>query len=152
MDRNGVIGKENDLPWRLPADLRNFRRITLGKPIVVGRRTFESIGRPLDGRTNIILTRDRNYHAEGCRIAHTVEEALQLAEEADEVMVIGGAAVYAGFMPRAGRIYLTEVQGSFAGDTWFPPFDRGEWREIERREHPADEKSPHPFSFVVLER
>ncbi len=152
MDLEGVIGKEKALPWRLPADLKNFRKITWGKPVIMGRKTFESIGKPLPGRTNIVLTRGAHDLPQGCRVARSLSEALDLAGSAEEVVVIGGAAIYALFLPRAERIYLTEVQERFPGDTHFPPWDRSEWREIHRSERPADEANPHPCHFLLLER
>ena len=151
-DLDGVIGKENALPWQLPADLKNFRKITWGKPVILGRKTFESIGKPLPGRTNIVLTRNPQFEAEGCLMARSLEEALDHASSAEEVVVIGGAAIYAAFLPRVERIYLTEVQGHFPGDTHFPALDRSEWRETERHEQLADAKNPHAFHFLVLER
>jgi dihydrofolate reductase len=152
MTAERVIGAGGKLPWHLPADLRRFRAITLGHPILMGRRTFESIGRPLPGRTNIVLTRDRQWSAEGCLIAHRLEEALTMAAAIGEVMVVGGAGLYALSLPPAGRIYLTEVHAELAGDVWFPDYDREEWREVERTDHPTDPANRHPYSFVVLER
>ena len=152
MDEYGVIGRGGGLPWRLPNDLKFFKRITMGKPILMGRRTHESIGRPLPGRENLVLTRDRSYAAEGCRVVHDLEEALAAAEGAGELMVIGGAEVYARCLPRAERIWLTRVHGRVTGDTHMPPLDPAEWRETWRERHPADEKNPYPHSFVLLER
>ena len=151
-DLEGVIGNEGALPWHLPADLRRFRKLTLGKPIIMGRKTYESIGKPLAGRQNIILTRRDGYRPSGCEVASSAEEALHIARRADEIMVIGGAAVYAEFLPQAGRIYLTVVKDRFPGDTKFPPYDPGEWRETEREEHPADAKNAVPHCFKVLDR
>ena len=152
MDRRGVIGLDGALPWRLSADLRNFKAITMGKPLVMGRKTHESIGRPLPGRQNIVLTRQRDYTAQGCDICHDAEQALAACTGAEEVMVMGGAALYELFLPRAGRIYLTRVQAEVDGDTWFPPFDASAWREVERRDQPADERNEHPCSFLLLEK
>lgn len=151
-DLDGVIGRDNRLPWRLPADLRHFKRTTLGKPVVMGRRTFESIGKPLVGRTNIVLTRDAAFAAEGVLVARSVDEALRLAAPAAEVMVIGGAAVYRAFLPRAERIYWTLVQERFEGDTRLPPFDPAVWSEVERVDAEPDAHNPYPYSFRVLER
>jgi dihydrofolate reductase len=153
MADNRVIGIDNRLPWKLPADMKWFRENTLGKPIVMGRKTFESFGaRPLPQRTNIVVTSDRGYRAEGAVVAHSIEEALEKAGDAPEVMIIGGASFYAQMLPRAARIYLTVVHHFFAGDAWFPEFDPGEWREARRVEFSADERNPYDCSFLVLER
>lgn len=151
-DRNGVIGKGGALPWRLPDDLKHVRSLTVGKPLIMGRRTYESIGRPLPDRTNIVLTRDPAFQAEGVKVASTPEEALALAGDAPEVIVFGGAEVFARFLPLTDRIYLTEVDTEAAGDTFFPALDPRQWRETERVEHPADAKHAYPFRFVTLER
>jgi dihydrofolate reductase len=149
---NDVIGRDGGLPWRLPADLRHFRELTMGKPIVMGRLTWESIGRPLPGRQNIVMTRQSAYAAEGADVVATAEEAVAAAGGADEIMVIGGAQVYAEFLPRAGRIYLTRVHAEPAGDVRFPPVDEAEWRETSRDVHGADAEHEYAFSFLVLER
>ena len=151
-DRNGVIGKGGALPWRLPDDMKHVRSLTVGKPLIMGRRTYESIGRPLPDRTNIVLTRDPAFRAEGVKVASTPEEALALAGDAPEVIVFGGAEVFARFLPLTDRIYLTEVDTEAAGDTFFPALDPRQWRETERVEHPADAKHAYPFRFVTLER
>lgn len=148
-----VIGVENRLPWRLPADMRWFRRHTLGKPIIMGRKTFESLGcRPLPERRNIVVTHDRAFRAEGIVIAHSIEEALAEAADCAEAMIIGGASFYAQLLPRADRLYLTWVHAPIRGDAWFPAFDPAQWHEVLREAHPADDKNPHACSFVVLER
>jgi len=153
MDRQRVIGVAGGLPWHLPADLRHFRAITMGKPIVMGRRTYESINRALPGRRNIVVSRNRQWRAPpGCEVAHSLEHALDLAGSADEVMIIGGAALYRAALERAQRIYLTEVHAEVGGDVHFPPIPAGQWRETERVEHPADNRNAYPCSFVVLER
>jgi dihydrofolate reductase len=158
MGENRAIGKDGDLPWRLSSDMRYFRKTTLGKPIVMGRRTFESLGRVLDRRLNIILTRDPDYAVEGAVVAHDLREALDIAgNEAKragvgEITVIGGEELFREVLPKAGRIYLTEVHASPKADTWFPEFDRREWREVSRESHKAGPKDDHDFSFVVLER
>lgn len=149
---NGVIGNGNRLPWRLPEDMRWFRRQTTGKPVLMGRKTYESIGRPLPDRTNIVVTRDPGFRAEGCIVAPDLESGLAAAADADEVMVMGGADIYAQLLPRADRLYLTEVHANPEGDACFPPFDRSDWREQERTDHPADKDHPHAYSFVVLTR
>jgi len=153
-----VIGADNEMPWHLPADLRHFKQVTLGKPVVMGRRTFESIGRPLPGRTNIVLTRDASWQAPGVLVAHTPEQALELAGEVDEVMIIGGGKVYQDFLPQAQRLYLTHVAAEPQGDTRFPDYERYaadnqfEWLELEVHHHPADEQSDYDLRFVTLER
>ena len=152
MDENRVIGKANRLPWHLPADLKHFRSLTLGKPIVMGRRTFDSLSGPLPGRTNIVVTKNRFYHADGCVLVHSLDDALAVAGQAPEVMIVGGAALYEAMLPRTGRLYLTLIKAVFAGDTRFPKLDSSEWRETERSDHTADEKNPHAYSFVTLDR
>lgn len=145
-----VIGIGNRLPWKIPADMRWFRACTMGKPIVMGRKTFESFGgRVLPGRTNIIITRDRSYMAEGAVVVHSIDEALAAAGPVEEVMIIGGAELYAQTLPRADRLYLTWVHGRFEGDAWFPELDLSAWREVERHDHAADEENPFDYSFVI---
>lgn len=151
MDRNGLIGRNNQLPWRLPADLRYFKEITMGKSIVMGRITFESIGRPLPGRKNIVLTKNVDYTASGCIITHSIEEALEAAGEG-EVMVVGGAILYRQLMAKANRIYLTEIDTTFDGDTYFPNINKANWREVKRRWYEPDSKNPYRYAFVILER
>ena len=152
MDRNRVIGADGKLPWRLPADLKHFRALTMGKPIVMGRKTHESIGRLLPGRENIVLTRDPDYRPEGCTVLHDLDELYSHCAAADEVMIMGGADLYRQMLDRARRIYLTEVDAEFPGDTFFPDFDPGAWRETARQELAPDADNPHPCSFVTLER
>lgn len=154
MDENGLIGADGDLPWRLPADLRHFKINTMGKPILMGRRTFESIGRPLPGRDNLVLTRDRGFAAEGVHRMAGLDAALAWAhaQGAQELAVIGGAQVYALALPRVQRLVLTRVHASFDGDTWFPALDWSEWRELARETHAADERHRYDFSFIELER
>ena len=152
MARNRVIGLANRLPWHLPADLQFFKRTTLGKPILMGRRTFESLGRPLPGRTNIVLTGRPDYQTQGCIVVHSLTKALAAAGPADEVMVIGGASLYTQTLARAERIYLTLVEAEPQGDVWFPELERGAWREVWREDHPADAQHAYPFSFILLER
>jgi len=141
---NGVIGKNGALPWRLPDDLRRFKQLTLGKPCVMGRRTWESLPKkPLPGRENIVVTRDEHFRAEGAVVVHSLDEAL--ARDADEICVIGGAEIYAAVLPRAARIHLTQVHGDVEGDTRMPDFDRAVWQETMREDHES-------FSYVTLER
>jgi len=152
MDKNRVIGKDNSLPWNMPADMKHFKDLTLGKPIVMGRKTYETIGKPLPNRKNIIITRDQDYKAEGCIVAHSIEESLQSAENAEEVMVIGGANIYKQFLPRTDKIYLTIIEHDFEGDTYFPEYNEDEWKEVEREEHKADEENEYDYVFITLER
>jgi len=149
---NDVIGVDNRLPWHLPEDLRRFRAITLGKPIVMGRRTHESIGRPLPGRRNIVLSRRPGYAAQGCEAAGDLDAALALAGHAEEVMVIGGAALYREALPLAGRIYLTRLHRGFEGDTRFPSLDNADWRAVEREDFPAGGERELGYSYLTLER
>ncbi len=158
MADNRAIGLGGNLPWHLSSDMRYFRKITMGKPIVMGRLTFKSLGRALPGRVNIVLTRDRDFVAPGAIMAHSLAEGLaqarRAAEEAGvgEIMVIGGEDVFRAVLPQAGRIYLTEVHASPEADTWFPALDGREWREVSREDHAPGPKDDHAFSFVVLER
>lgn len=147
---NGVIGVDGALPWRLPADLKRFKAQTMGKPMVMGRKTFESFPAPLPGRRHIVMTRDTNWQAKGAEIAHSPDEAIALAGGASDIAVIGGAEVFALFLDRAGRIELTEVHAAPEGDAIVPPFGSG-WRETAREDHPAEGDRP-AYSFVTLER
>ena len=126
MDKKGVIGLEGDLPWRLSADLKHFKAITMNKPLIMGRKTHESIGRPLPGRQNIVLTHAKDFDAEGCTIVHSLDDAFQAAGDVDEVMIMGGAGIYAEALSHANRLYLTEVHADLSGDVYFPEFDKGD--------------------------
>lgn len=150
--RNGVIGKEMGLPWRLPSDLKRFKSITMGKPIIMGRRTHESIGRPLPGRHNIVVTRNRSFRAPGCTVVYSVDAALEAATGNEEAVIIGGAELYRQLFPRAERLYLTFIDREFDGDTYFPEFDRSEWTEVLAESVKTSEDTPHPYQFVILER
>lgn len=150
--RNGVIGRDNALPWRLPDEMAHFRRVTMGKPVVMGRYTWESLKKPLAGRTNIVVTHRPGYEAAGAIVVHSLEEAWRAAGPADEVCVIGGSAIYSETLPVADVIHLTEVEAEVAGDTYFPPFDRGEWNETEISRHPADDRNAYPFRILELRR
>jgi len=152
MGENRVIGVDNRMPWHLSADLKRFRAITLGKPILMGRRTHESIGKPLPGRANIVLTRDPTYRSEGCIVVHHRDEAMRAAGDAPELMVIGGAGLYQEFLPVADRLYLTLVHQTFAGDTFFPEVDWEEWHEVTRGGNQQDEHTGLSYCFVDLER
>jgi len=149
---NNVIGRDGGLPWHLPDALRHFKRITTGKPIIMGRKTFESIGRPLPDRHNIVMTRDPDYAAEGCDVVSSVAEAMDLAGDADEVMVIGGGQVYRDFLPRADRIYMTRVQAEVQGETRFPKIEGNTWRLVSAEHHAADERHEYDFEMMVFER
>ena len=149
---NRVIGRDNQLPWRMPADLAHFKRITMGKPIIMGRRTWESLPGLLPHRTHLVVTRSSNYQAEGGFVVHSIEEAFEFAGDAEEMMVVGGANLYAQAIPLATRMYLTFVHQHIDGDTVFPAYQESHWREVFREPHAADERNPHPYSFVTLER
>ena len=151
MARHGVIGKDNGLPWHLPADLKHFKATTLGKPILMGRKTYESIGKPLPGRTNIVLTRDASWSATGTVVVGTMAEALRVAADAPELAVIGGAEVFRLFLPMARRLHLTRILADFDGDTFFPPLDAG-WIELDCRDYAPDAANAYAMQFVTLER
>jgi dihydrofolate reductase len=152
MAENRVIGVDNSLPWRLPADLRHFRRLTTGHHVIMGRRNYESIGKPLPDRTNIVVTRNPSYRAPGCLVMHSLEAALASAQNDPEIFVIGGADIYRQALDRADRLYLTLVHAQVQGDTYFPPIDERQWREISRERHELDEKNPHACTFLVYDR
>lgn len=155
---NGVIGKGGALPWRLSSDLKTFRRLTMGKPIVMGRKTFQSLGKPLDGRDNIVVSSDPFFEPKGVSVVDSVGAALTLARVlattrgADEIMIIGGADIFREVLPAADRIYWTEVKAAPEGDVLFPPFDAGEWRELSREALPRGPKDEHDAILKVLER
>lgn len=152
MADNRVIGIENRLPWNLPADMKWFRQQTLGKPVLMGRKTFDSIGRPLPNRRNIIISRDTGLVVEGCDVVNSAEAAFELCRDAAEVMIIGGASFYEQMLPKAERLYLTLVHANVVGDAHFPKIDFAEWHELERTDHSADAANPFDYSFVILER
>jgi dihydrofolate reductase len=152
LSRNRVIGRDNQLPWRLPADLAFFKRVTLGHPVIMGRKTHESIGKPLPGRLNIVVTGQADYDAPGCVVAHSLDEALRAAESAEDVSIIGGSALFEAALPRADTIYLTQVDADVEGDVYFPPFDRSQWTETELERHAADERHAYPFRILRLDR
>jgi dihydrofolate reductase len=149
---NGVIGSGNRLPWHLPDDLKRFKALSLGKPIVMGRRTFESIGRPLPGRTNIVVSRRPGLAIEGTVVAQSLDAALAAAGAAPEVVIIGGAEIFRQALPRTDVIHLTRVHARVAGDVVFPELDPGKWREITAEHHAADERHQYAFTFVTLQR
>ncbi len=152
MDENRLIGSNNTLPWHLPADLRYFRASTLGKPVVMGRKTFESIGKPLPGRRNIVVTRNPDFAAEGCEVVNDIDAAIELCADCEEIMLIGGATLYAQVLPRASRLYLTRIHHAFDGDTWFPEIDEAAWRVENRQDFDPDHNNPYPYSFIKLRR
>lgn len=158
MAQNRVIGINNKLPWYLPNDLKYFKRATMGKPIIMGRKTYESIGKPLPGRTNIVITRNTDWQAEGVKVAHSLDEAYRLAEAIaeidghDELMIIGGDQIYQNSLPDVDRIYLTKVHAEVQGDAWFPELDWSQWRELGREDYPAEGPNPYDYSFIVYDR
>ena len=155
MDKNRLIGNGPDIPWQMPADQRHFRDITLGKPVVMGRKTFETLKNPLPKRLNIILTRNTDYKVpEGCIVTHTVDDIIKHCEalETAELMICGGAPIYQAFLPHADKLYITQIHATFEGDVYFPSFDREAWHEVNRIDREPDEKNPHPYSFLFLER
>ena len=154
MSENRVIGDDNQLPWHLPADLKHFKTITSGHPILMGRKTHESIGRPLPNRTNIVITRNHAYHAAGCLVVKSIDEAIEEAKalQKDEIFIIGGAEVYKQLLPHIECIYLTIVQEIFEGDAFFPELNLKEWTEISRESHEADDENDYDYSFIVMER
>ena len=151
MDRNRLIGRDGDLPWRLPNDLKHFKRLTVGKTVLMGRKTWISLGRPLPDRDNWVLTRDRGFAAEGCRVFHSLEQALA-AHAGEELMVIGGADLYRQTLPLAQRLYITEVDARLIGDTHFPPLEPTQWRQVSEESHPADDRHAYAYTFKLLER
>jgi len=158
MAENRVIGINNNLPWYLPNDLKYFKQVTMGKPILMGRKTFDSIGKPLPGRTNIVITRDKNWVAEGVKVVYSLEQAFKLAESIveidgqDEMMIIGGDQIYQTSLPEIDRIYLTKVHAQVKGDAWFPELDWTQWREIAREDFKAEGPNPYDYSFIVLDK
>jgi len=152
MDRNNLIGKNNQLPWHLPIDFAHFKSVTMGKPIVMGRKTFESIGRPLPGRTNIVLTRNSATCYQGVTCVNSIEEAIKAVPEVKELMVIGGSTLYGLLLPKANRLYITYVDAEFEGDAWFPEIDQNVWIEKESVTTQVDEKNHYRCRFVTFEK
>ncbi|NOQ90403.1 MAG: type 3 dihydrofolate reductase [Gammaproteobacteria bacterium] len=152
MDRNRLIGNKNRLPWHLPADFAHFKSVTMGKPIIMGRKTYESIGKPLPGRTNIVLSRNSETQFEGTICVSSFEDAVAAVPDAEEVMVIGGSTIYEMLLPQADRLYFTYVDAEFDGDAWFPEFDDKQWAEKESVLLQADEKNHFNCRFVTLEK
>lgn len=152
VSENGVIGRQGTLPWRLSADLRRFRRITMGHHLVMGRKTYESIGRPLPGRTSIVVTRQADYRAPGCLIASSLAAALDAAAQDDEVFIVGGAEIYRAALPRADRLYLTRVHAHVDGETRFPELDLDQWQLVSDERQPADAANEYAASFQIYDR
>lgn len=150
---NRIIGKDNDMPWHLPADLAYFKKTTLGKPVIMGRKTYDSIGRPLPGRKNIVISRDESLNIEGVEVVQSVEQALAVASGVDEIMVIGGGAIYAHCMPKADKLYITHIDAKIDGDTQFPDYDlENEWQMLASETRQADEKNAYVLHFNVYQR
>ncbi|MFE5430946.1 dihydrofolate reductase [Peribacillus simplex] len=153
MDQNRVIGKNNELPWHLPADLQYFKKVTMGHPIIMGRKTFESIGRVLPGRENVIVTRNQEFKAEGCVVLHDIEQIKTFADSRDEeVFVIGGAEIFKEILPVTDRLYITEIHETFEGDTFFPVIDENQWDKISSNSGSIDEKNRYAHDFIILQK
>ncbi len=153
MDQHRLIGKDNQLPWHLPQDLAYFKKVTMGHKIIMGRKTFESIGRPLPGRENIIVTRDMTYTQPGCTILHSIEEIIALSSRSnEEVFVIGGAEIFKEILPVSDRLYITEIDHEFEGDTYFPERKHSEWIKVSAERGIMDEKNPYDYQFVIYEK
>jgi len=151
MDKNQLIGVKNGLPWHLPADFRHFKEVTMSKPVIMGRKTFESIGKPLPGRKNIVISR-KGFAADGISVVESIDEALQLVSGVDEVMIIGGASFYQQMIDRADRMYLTHVDAECEGDAWFPEFDLANWKIVSEQGYSSDEKNNYNFKIVEYHR
>lgn len=153
MDEHGVIGKDNSMPWHLPRDFAFFKSETMGKKLLMGRKTWDSIGgKPLKGRTSVVMTRDEQFAPEGAEVVHTLEEALKAAQDTEELMVIGGAEIYRLMLPYADKLIVTRIEHDFAGDTFFPEVNWDEWKEVSSTPGIKDEKNPYDYRFVVYER
>lgn len=152
MDMNRVIGKDNQLPWRLPRELQYVKQTTMGHPIILGRKNYEAIGRPLPGRRNIVMTKDPQFSAEGCEIAHSVEEVYQLCEGEEEIFIFGGEQIYKLFLEKTDKLYVTVIHHEFEGDTFFPEIDYNQWKEISKVQGITDEKNPYTYFYHVYER
>lgn len=151
MAKHRVIGYQNRLPWRLPADMKWFKQHTIGKPIVMGRKTWESIGKPLPGRKNIVITRQKNYQAPGCKVIANLKKVNEVVEDAEEIMIIGGAKLYEQALPLANKLYLTFIDQEFKGDTFFPEVDMADWKLVFQQSHLPDEQNPYPYQFLIYE-
>ena len=152
MDDNRLIGSKNQLPWHLPADLAYFKKLTTGKSILMGRKTYDSIGRPLPNRRNIVITRNANISIPGCEVVSSIDHALELTKEDTEVMVIGGASLCEQLLPKINRLYITKIDGVFEGDVFFPKYDDFNWLEVSCESHPKDSSNAYSYKFIVLDR
>ena len=152
MDDNRLIGSKNQLPWHLPADLAYFKKLTTGKSILMGRKTYDSIGRPLPNRRNIVITRNANISIPGCEVVSSIDHALELTKEDPEVMVIGGASLCEQLLPKINRLYITKIDGVFEGDVFFPKYDDFDWLEVSCESHPKDNSNAYSYKFIVLDR
>jgi dihydrofolate reductase len=152
LSENNVVGKQNKLPWKLSADLKRLKAITMGHHLIMGRKTWESLGRPLPGRINVVITSDKNYKAEGGIVVHSLKEALEISSKDDEVFIFGGGTIFKEAMHFVDRIYMTRVHALIDGDTFFPTLKLNEWKEISREDFNADEKNEYDYSFITLER
>ena len=152
MDDNRLIGSKNQLPWHLPADLAYFKKLTTGKSILMGRKTYDSIGRPLPNRRNIVITRNANISIPGCEVVSSIDHALKLTKEDPEVMVIGGASLCEQLLPKINRLYITKIDGEFEGDVFFPKYDDFDWLEVSCESHPKDNSNAYSYKFIVLDR
>ena len=152
MDDNRLIGSKNQLPWHLPADLAYFKKLTTGKSILMGRKTYDSIGRPLPNRRNIVITRNANISIPGCEVVSSIDHALELTKDDREVMVIGGASLCEQILPKINRLYITKIDGEFEGDVFFPKYDDFDWFEVSCESHPKDNSNAYSYKFIVLDR
>ncbi|MGB0545380.1 MAG: type 3 dihydrofolate reductase [Candidatus Pseudothioglobus sp.] len=152
MDDNRLIGSKNQLPWHLPADLAYFKKLTTGKSILMGRKTYDSIGRPLPNRRNIVITRNANISIPGCEVVSSIDHALELTKDDREVMVIGGASLCEQLLPKINRLYITKIDGEFEGDVFFPKYDDFDWLEVSCESHPKDNSNAYSYKFIVLDR
>ena len=152
MDENRLIGNNNQLPWYLPADLAYFKKLTMGKSILMGRKTYDSIGRPLPNRRNIVITRNVEISIPGCEVISSIESALEITKGEEEVMVIGGASLCKQLLPKTNRLYITKIDGEFEGDVFFPEYDDISWRQVSCESHPKDDSNAYSYHFIVLDR
>ena len=152
MDDNHLIGKDNGLPWHLPADLAFFKEITMGHSILMGRKTYDSIGKPLPNRRNIVITRNSEIAITGCEVVDSIEKALSITKDEKEVKIIGGANLFEQLLPDVSKLYITHVEGKFEGDTYFPYYDENDWLEVSRESHKPDVKNKHAYHFIILKK
>jgi dihydrofolate reductase len=152
VSENNVVGSKNNLPWRLSADLKRLKSLTMGHHIIMGRKTWESLGRPLPGRVNVVITSDKNFHAKGATVVHSLKDAINISAEDSEVFIFGGGKIFREALPLVDKLYLTIVHAIVEGDTYFPELNKNEWKEISKENFKADEKNEHDYSFVTMER